>query len=430
MKIQDAEEMFILVNGIRNDKLISSPDYLYKLREDIIKNSEKDLSNDDFVLASTYHNSVVLKMLGLVNTVSGGLSDISNIFKLFNPSSSNNSNDSDQSGFISKLIDFAQGGSDVSKFLDEIADPKTYSEISTDIQEAIAKHFESFKSNVGRSIVAVGYSGGFLPLTEVLQRNPYDDQSNTGYNLSGLVALGAATYAFQDRIQEFLDKATSILFYLEKAIQSTTSLISKIEEEFDEMLDIAIGLNLPGLPENWKSNILNLVNIASFAQAQNSFVDAMIDVVKHLGDTPHADLKHTNLKVLANVYGSKDSLKRFGIGGYQTELAGYRVNNPSKPLINIEIVGAGHSDYMRPGYQGDQFTKGLFGLGLDIANNLSSTADKAWQRTVADFVAGIAANSQNQETLKDFLRNSGFAKESLEGPGYWVVTLPDPRSAL
>ncbi len=264
-------------------------------------------------------------------------------------------------------------------------------------------------------------------MTEVLQRNPYDDQSNTGYNLSGLVALGAATYAFQDRLQEFLDKATSILFYLEKAIQSTTSLISKIEEEFDEMLDIAIGLNLPGLPENWKSSILSLVNVANFQKAQNDFVDAMIDVVKHLGDTPHADLKHTNLKVLANVYGSKDSLKRFGIGGYQTELAGYRVNNPSKPLINIEIVGAGHSDYMRPGYQGDQFTQGFFGLGLDIANNLSSTADKAWQKTVADFVAGIAANSSNPNTLRAFLLRSPYAQETVADSGHWIVTLPDLR---
>lgn len=144
------------------------------------------------------------------------------------------------------------------------------------------------------------------------------------------------------------------------------------------------------------------------------------------------DLTPSKAKVLVNVYGSKDILKDFSIGdqstplnlvGEKTNIAGYSTGDRNKPLVNIEILGASHTDYVRRNQVFDFDNAGIFGGVLDIWDSLSSEQEK-WNATVAEFTAEIALHSKSEDDIELFLKNSGYGKEDPIGSNNWVVTLP------
>ena len=65
-----------------------------------------------------------------------------------------------------------------------------------------------------------------------------------------------------------------------------------------------------------------------------------------------ASLLGTAAEMVVNIYGTRDvlaDLKFNGVtvGGFRSEMLGYSTQSLAKPLINIEIVGAHHTDYIR-----------------------------------------------------------------------------------
>lgn len=118
--------------------------------------------------------------------------------------------------------------------------------------------------------------------------------------------------------------------------------------------------------------------------------------------------------MIVNVYGTEDVLTELkiggtAIGGYRDEIAGY--TTAAGNLINIEIVGAEHDDYMRRDFS-------LFEPGTWLES------DRAWNVTVSDFVARlISASDEDAASLQNYLFELGAPLAVPEG-NKWVINLP------
>ena len=83
-------------------------------------------------------------------------------------------------------------------------------------------------------------------------------------------------------------------------------------------------------------------------------------------------------------------------------------------LVNIEIVGASHFDYMR---RDDTLSNMI---------NAASPQDEAWNRAVANFVTDVTLNSESYAKLSLFLESPPPQYQGMivrEGDK-WVIRLP------
>ncbi|MFA5144001.1 MAG: hypothetical protein WC522_07560 [Candidatus Omnitrophota bacterium] len=242
----------------------------------------------------------------------------------------------------------------------------------------LVAYFVAHPSEWNRPIVAMGYSGGLMPLVEAM--------SSSVYNVKTLVGLGAATaYIKKDLIPILCDltnyvsnrKADAVRFVLEK-LNIGQQLINQFVEyvrTYDSTSTV--------ISNSAKEIIKEILNVTGLDEMTFPF------------------LAQSKTDLIVNVWGTKDMLYEVGIAGQRTNLCG-------KNTYNIEIVGATHFDYMRRD-------------ALDAKN-----PPDTWNNTVASFVADLIIASEDSYNLDKFL-----TKKISEGllymdyaRGVYVVRLP------
>ncbi len=241
----------------------------------------------------------------------------------------------------------------------------------------------------GRPLIAMGYSGGFIPLVEALGAGLI-----TGpYNISGVLGLGAATMSLT---KDILDASLAIIdFVLGKTVDAIESLLAKIK-----------------IVGEAAAKFINYVQTKAIDKAIEMLRNALSPLQKTPVPSLLPSLGSTNASFLVNLWGTKDVLYETGIAGYRSELIGFTPTSDFHKLFNIEILGATHFDYMRRGE-----------TSVD-ACTISATSDACWNVTVSDFVTRLLIASQSKDSLAEFLdRQIRNGIVTLDGSRY-VVSLP------
>ena len=230
-----------------------------------------------------------------------------------------------------------------------------------------------------RPVVAVGYSGGFMPLVESLSRG--------SYKVTSLVALGAATLGLPS---DLINALVGIVNLIE------TSSIAAIEALLQRF----------GVDGQRIATIVADVNQRYFEKAIEQAFDGIAKTNGELQSTvlePSSLLPspaNRNVQQLVNVWGTQDVLYRYGIAGRRTNLSDVFTQN-------IEIVGSTHFDYMMRDPQPNE-----------------SLADIRWNGTVAGFVTNLIRASNDLGKLDSFLKDPNNHAEFKTDRQVWVVTLP------
>lgn len=144
--------------------------------------------------------------------------------------------------------------------------------------------------------------------------------------------------------------------------------------------------------QEWQT-VLGYVQSGAFGLA-SAFVSNRSSVIP--------SLTNSSVKQIVNIWGTEDVLADLGVSGYRPNIGGFTPTDNNHRLINIEIVGADHFDYMR-----------------------RSDAD-AWNLTVSDFVAKLLVASKTEEGMRNFLdgQSLGIITRDFSRNGTYIVTLP------
>ena len=402
------KELYVLTNGILNPEPTDAPGYLSNLREDIIEQSQQKVGAQDFIFAHTFHASFLLKAIGLT----GFADTIADVIlgKLGGPVSIITEE------LLGKLVEFSVNLSkDLRTWTLETADPHAHAALATDIETALEDYFQDKVSGEReRNIVAVGFSGGFLPLVEVLQNAPKQEGVNSGYKTKSVVALGAVTTGVEELMLKMVEAGDMI-----RRGKLTREALDTALQSF-----IAGGVQFGAITiEKIKNFLVNKQSEEAYQEYKKT-VEAMTLNIK---DFAEASLLGTSAEMVVNVYGTKDAVADLQIdgkklGGYRSELLGHTPTDRDHTLFNIEIVGAGHNDYIRNDLGSD-----LLPIVDPIAGILgyaASIIEHQWNLTVSEFVADLLVASKSKESLKDFLTRNKFVKPDETKPGSWAVYLP------
>jgi len=390
--------LYVLVNGILNEESKSAPGYLLNLRSDLILRTQNKIGANDIILAPTFFASPALQCLGflfdrLSPTLTGPLGVVA-------------------SYVVGDLVEnILQGSRDVAAWLSEVADPVKSAQLATEIRQSIDWYFSvNGQDERSRDIVAVGYSGGFMPVVETLLNNPYNPNTQTGYKAQSLVALGAATMQLDTASREL---ATKIVEAADMILKGNTAL-STLQNALESLQ--AFTSPVVQFGAETIQDILNFVATKPSEEAYQHYLEKVKIFESVFKGFAPASLIGSGVNIVANVYGSKDILTQLGVngvtvGGYRTELGGYRVGNEERPLINVEIVGATHFDYMRRD---------------DLLSNIMGTinpAEKQWNERVSAFVTDLAANAGDKDKLNAFLwQKKDEQKAEFDGTK-WIIKL-------
>jgi len=305
-------ELFVLANGIGNPVSNGPPDYIKNLETDLVAQSQGTIQQGDILPVPLYFpatgNSIVNKSLDILKVITEGQLP---------------------------LLHFQNA------------------------RTMIATLLASGAAKNQRPIVAMGYSGGFLPLIEGLASAPY--------NVSSVVGLGAATISL---VGDTVDAVLKIVQFIEgKIVDGIQTFLGKIK-----------------IVGELANNFIQAVNEGLIQRAIDMVRDALAPLQK--APSPLPSIAQSGAEMAVNVWGTKDILYETGFAGYRESLAGLET-------INIEITGATHFDYMR-----------------------RNDAD-AWNLTVSDFVTRLLQNSKTKDELRTFLQQRAV----FDARGIWVVTL-------
>ncbi|MBI4971617.1 MAG: hypothetical protein HZC17_07255 [Candidatus Omnitrophica bacterium] len=165
------------------------------------------------------------------------------------------------------------------------------------------------------------------------------------------------------------------------------------------------------------------------------------------------DIRSSKIGVIVNVYGDKDVLATLDVlgekvGGYRDDIGKYVVDDRNRPLVNVEILGANHFDYMRRADLSPTQSVGFggsYGIGVTLANvlntgnlgaydgplnfgkvlyDLTTEKDRKWNEAVSEFVARLTLNSKTSDDLDAFLRSLGPEIANFDNmQRKWVITL-------
>ena len=245
-----------------------------------------------------------------------------------------------------------------------------------EIGSHLKNYFDAHSNDRGRPLLGVAKSGGFAPLVETLWINRY--------NVKALVGVAAATTNLAKLTADVVDLVGNIASLL------TQGIIRGVDALFDQLLD-KIPVVGPIFHEISQiiDSIVDFIKglFTSTADKVKQSLNALSQVMEILlrgADMALPDMSVRGSTHVVNLYGSIDVLKILHIGGYRDELAGFTADSLSpKPLFNIEIRGAQHSDYYR----------------------LSDTPT-GWNKKVSDFVTQLLIVSDDPERLRTFLRTS------------------------
>lgn len=397
-------EMYVLVNGILNDKTQTAPDYLVNLQDDIIERSSElsqadptaadPVTKEDIIMAPTFFSS------GIINAVAGRLSFLK------------------AGGVFGALMDLiiqqtakllGNAAKDVASLIVELSDKNSNARLAAELKASLESHIGLNVAKRKRETVAVGYSGGFLPMAEVLSE-PYAPEAHEGYNIESFVALGAATLNLKDTSR---DLAVKVLEGAELILNggSSPGVMSNI---LDEMVKVGSAV---GFGQNVVEDILNFIAGKSPKEAYDYYLEKVKVLYPLLEKFSEGGIVSSTANLVVNVFGSKDILTEMAvngqtIGGQRQRMGDFTVGDRNKPLINVEIVGASHFDYMRRG----DFLSNVIGF--------FSPAFSAWNITVSNFVTDLILHADNGDRLAVFLaelEDRGLAENV---SSKWVIRLP------
>ena len=174
--------LFALVNGILNKESdpTKSPDYINNFESDIAGSS-----NGQYVAGRDFMKSAIYQGLG-IPVVSHGW-DIANLFF-------------------------------------EAMSPIVHLASTLKIIKDFDNRFKSIPTDITRPIIAMGYSGGFLPLVEAIQQRHY--------NTDTLIGLGAATTSFLNMPFENVSKIVNYVFLgqMSEAINTLAKYTAAIKD--------------------------------------------------------------------------------------------------------------------------------------------------------------------------------------------------------
>ena len=241
------------------------------------------------------------------------------------------------------------------------------SDLVTTVRNDMTAYFITHPTEWNRPIVAMGYSGGFMPLVEAVSST-----SNLMYNVKTLVALGGPTAYLPGIIP-------ATLIQLATAV-ATNNLSGAM------LILASMGIGLA---------MTNMDQVKDFVVTKVRELVAQSNISGE--DPPFILSPKTDL--IVNVWGTKDIFHELGVVDKRDNFLG-------KTTYNIEIVGAEHGDYIR----------------RDL-NDKSDPPD-IWNNTVASFVTDLVLYSKDENQLRQFFdRNAD--KISLDtAKGVYVVRLP------
>lgn len=234
----------------------------------------------------------------------------------------------------------------------------------------LKKYFDNDPSELNRPIIGMGYSGGFMPLVKAV--------SSSIYNVKTLIGLGAPSARVNSDIFAIVINVLKLI--AGNCMESARSIL-RSRGVFDETF---IGGFIKAAQDSTeavfpylKEILLKLGAIRNFGTDAFSYCPA-----------------RTNLVV--NVWGSEDIFYKIGAVDKREDFLG-------KPTYNIEIMGAGHADYIRE---------------IDKPST--------WNNTVASFVTDLMLYSKDKYQLEGFIQdqiNKGIILQPDER-GVYVVQLP------
>ena len=230
-----------------------------------------------------------------------------------------------------------------------------------------------------RPAVAMGYSGGFMPLAEAIKDTP-------GLKVETMVGLGAANTNIPSDIL-----STGIKIIQGIIVDGPIDIVQELMQKI-------------GATDSVANQMITALQRNLLDEAFNIATETIARAVQSIPWIPNLlpDLSGTALQRVVNVWGSKDIMYEVGAGGYKPSMLG--VDN----VYNIEIVGATHFDYMRRDDEKDP-------------------AKQAWNNTVSGFVTDLILASSSDEKLSDFFNSSSYQNYisvDPNRPGVRIVQLP------
>jgi hypothetical protein len=337
------QNFYVLANGINN---VSGniPDYIRNLEYDLFQQSSQEVvPGQDTLPISLYH-----------------------------PTTGN---------------DQADGGIDALKWALESQSSKFHWALVMDVMRQLAG---SVAAKV-RPTIAMGYSGGLLPLVEGIAAGPY--------NVHSIVGLGAATLSLAS--SDMIDVVLNLVDFAQSSIGKVLG-----------WLTCALNASLRFLLGKLHLEMLNVGYLADelvdlISKGSSLAIDKLREIVAKLPKIPawnFPTLADRGTEAFVNIYGTKDMLYEVGISGYRDSLFGFSVDNKDLPLFNVEIKGAEHLDYMK-------------------RDDLS---DPEWNIIVSDFVTRLMLKTGSASAVSNFFKYPPpeyagcFSYENQR----WVIRLP------
>lgn len=279
---------------------------------------------------------------------------------------------------------------------------------------------------------ASGTPGGFLTLGEVLVNNVYNEQANTGYNAISLVGLGGANIQLEGPYRKVLDKIVEIGEILLKGSVKTAEFLSNIRIELNALAGLAAGpAGLASLSQTEADQVYQALVEGTIESAYQLFITKAQQKTQLWNGFAPSLAATSNIGVVVNVYGTQDILTKLSvdgqtIGGYRDSVGQYTLDDRNHQLVNIEIVGASHFDYIQPEEKNQWWQSGLLGGVASAVDWFITTEDEVWNKTVSDFTADLIGNSQTIDAVEAFLAQAlarhGAIVEQVNGK--WVIKLP------
>lgn len=320
----------------------------------------------------------------------------------------------------------------------EMFDPSILGSAALNVWNSLENHFRFNSNDRARDLVGVGYSGGFLTLGEVLANNVYNEQANTGYNTVSLVGLGGANIQLEGPYRKVLDKMVEIGEILLKDSVKTAEFLSNIRIELDALAGLAAGpAGLASLSQSEVDRVYQELVEGTVESAYQLFIAKAQEKTQLWNGFAPSLAATSNIGVVVNVYGTQDILTKLSvgsqaIGGYRDSLGVYSIANDEKALVNVEIVGASHFDYIRPEEKNQWWKSGLLGAVASSVDWFTTTEDEIWNKTVSDFTADLIGNSQTLDDVEAFLAQASARHGAIveQVNGKWIIKLPgwEPRA--
>lgn len=429
--------MFALVNGIMNPELIQAPDYLFNLAQDMVNESEGGIQLRDIILAPTFFSAQWLEILQQLLTavdiavaVATGGSGAPLAFVI------EQLLDKVKEEVVGKIVNFLK---DTGGVLSEQWDTTRLGTAGQNVRTALERWFNQRPADRARELVGVGYSGGFPIIAEVLAAEKYNEETDTGYHAVSVVGVGGATIQLQGPYREALDMILGVGEVLAKgAAQAQIYFASiKFRDTVQEMLTALVAAGPSGVAGQWFTqeeigDVHRKVVEGSMEEAYNAFVQYAKEKTQYWSAFEPSLNTVSEISTVVNVYGDKDMLTLLPtglgqkIGGYRNSIGQYTLNDRNHQLVNIEIVGAEHWDYIRTARDTTDIA-GLTGAAADfIAELLSEEEADPWKRTVSNFVADLIGHATTADEVSRFLLNDAVQKHGARTQfinGRWVVDL-------